>query len=176
MTPRRSVIMIEPENRRQTEFELETLVDAVPQHLVVLHGDGRRLYANQAVRDFHGLTLEEFLAEPIENCFHLEDLPNYSSLRDSGIAREETWESEVRLRGKDGQYRWFLIRAKPLRNEKGLVARWYLTRTDIEDRKQTERELRQMVDAIPQHVVVLAADGRALYVNKVASDFYGHTL
>ena len=42
--------MIEAEGRWQTESEFETLVDAVPQHLVVLHGDGRRLYANQAVR------------------------------------------------------------------------------------------------------------------------------
>jgi len=79
------------------------------------------------------------------------------------------------LRRKDGAYRWFLIRGKPLRNEQGLVLRWYLTRTDIEDRKRAEWELRQLVDAVPQHITVLASDGRALYVNNVAADFYGYT-
>ncbi len=167
--------LVSTEDREQAERELQQLVDAVPQHIVVLSGDGRRLYANQAARDYHSLTLDQFLVEPITNCFHRDDIENYNRIRDSGIARGEPWEAEARLRRKDGAYRWFLIRAKPLRNEQGLVMRWYLTRTDIEDRKQAERELRQMVDAIPQHVVVLAADGRALYVNKVAVDFYGYT-
>ena len=50
-------------------------------------------------------------------------------------------ESEARLRGKDGQYRWFLIRDNPLRDEQGRVLRWYGTRTDIEERKQAEEAL-----------------------------------
>jgi C4-dicarboxylate-specific signal transduction histidine kinase len=50
---------------------------------------------------------------------------------------------EARIRGKDGQYRWFLIRNNPLRDEQGRVFRWYGTRTDIEDRKRAEETLRQ---------------------------------
>ena len=167
--------VINTEDRAQAERELQQLVDAVPQHIVVLSGDGRRLYANQAARDYHSLTLDQFLVEPIINCFHSDDIANYSRTRDSGIASGEPWEAEARLRRKDGAYRWFLIRGKPLRNEQGLVLRWYLTRTDIEDRKRAEWELRQLVDAVPQHIIVLAADGRALYVNNVAADFYGYT-
>ncbi|HEX2714909.1 MAG TPA: sigma 54-interacting transcriptional regulator, partial [Candidatus Acidoferrales bacterium] len=79
----------------------------------------------------------------IGNCFHPEDLENYSRLRDSGIAGAEPWEAEARLRRKDGQYRWFLIRGKPLRNEQRLVIRWYLARTDIEERKRAEDALRR---------------------------------
>jgi PAS domain S-box-containing protein len=168
--------MIDIEDRKEAQLELQQLVDAVPQHIVVLYGDGRRLYANQAALDYHGLTLDEFLVEPLANCFHPEDLENYKQRRDPGIAGGEPWEAEVRLRRKDGQYRWFLIRGRPLRDEQGLVIRWYLARTDIEDRKQAERELRQLVDAVPQHMIVLAADGEVLYANQVALDFYGFTL
>src|SRR5208337_4329977 len=52
-------------------------------------------------------------------------------------------EMEARIRGKDGGYRWFLIRDNPLRDEQGLVLRWYGTRTDIEDRKQAEEARRK---------------------------------
>jgi PAS domain S-box-containing protein len=133
----------EIEDRKRAQLEREQLVDAVPQHLVVLDGEGRRLYANQAARDYHGLTLEEFLLEPINDCFYPKDVESYSKLRDSGIANGEPWEAEARLLRKDGQYRWFLIRGKPLRDEEGFVIRWYLARTDIEDRKQAEDALRR---------------------------------
>ena len=126
------------EDREQTERELQLLVDAVPQHIVVLSGDGQRLYANQAAREYHGLSLDEFLVEPIANCFHLDDIENYSRIRDSGIACGEPWEAEARLSKKDGAYRWFLIRGKPLRNGQGAIVRWYLTGTDIEERKLAE--------------------------------------
>lgn len=167
---------IEIEDRKQAQRELQLLVDAVPQHIVVLYGDGRRLYANQAVLDYHDLTSEEFLVEPISNCFHPEDLENYSGLRDSGIARGEPWESEVRLRRKDGQYRWFLIRGKPLRGEQGLVVRWYLARTDIEDRKVAELELRRLIDVVPQYMRVDDKDGKVLYANDRLLDYFGFSL
>jgi len=99
--------MIDLEERKRAQQELQQLVDAVPQHIVVLYGDGRRLYANQAVLDYHGLTLDEFLVEPITNCFHPEDLERYEGQRNIGIASAEPWEAEVRLRRRDGQYRCF---------------------------------------------------------------------
>jgi PAS domain S-box-containing protein len=164
-------------DRKQAETELQELVDAVPQHIVVLSGDGRRLYANQTARDYHGLTLEEFLAEDVPpKCFHPADVESYRRLREAGIASGKPWEAEARLLGKDGQYRWFLYRANPLPDAQGLVRRWYLTRTDIEDRKRAETELQELVDAVPQHIVVFAADGRRLYANRVVLDFFGWTL
>jgi PAS domain S-box-containing protein len=168
--------LVNTEDREQAERELQQLVDAVPQHIVVLSGDGRRLYANQAARDYHSLTLDQFLVEPIINCFHLDDIENYSRIRDSGIASGEPWEAEARLRRKDGAYRWFLIRGKPLRNEQGLVVRWYLTRTDIEERKVAELELRQLIDAVPQYIRVDDKDGRVLYANDRLLDYFGMTL
>ena len=168
--------LVNAEDRERAERELQQLVDAVPQHIVVLSGDGHRLYANQAAREYHGLTLDQFLVEPITKCFHLDDIENYRRMRDSGIASEEPWEAEARLRRKDGRYRWFLIRGKPFRNEGGRVTRWYLTRTDIEERKLAEKELRQLIDVVPQSMCVDDADGTVLYANNQLLNYLGFTL
>lgn len=161
------------DDRKQAETELRQLVDAVPQHIVVLDRDGARLHANQVVLDYHGITLEEFLVVDPSHCFHPQDLETYEHQRQSGIDRGAPWEAEMRLRRKDGQYRWFLMRAKPLRDDQDRVIRWYLSRTDIEDRKQAEHEVQQIVDAVPQHIVVYTADGQRRYPNKVTLDFFG---
>jgi PAS fold len=68
---------------------------------------------------------------------HPDDLESARSERRSGLACGVPFEIEKRMRGKDGQYRWFLFRYNPLLNEQGRVARWFATATDIEDRKQT---------------------------------------
>lgn len=165
------------ETNPEVERELRQLVDAVPQHIVVLAADGRRLHANQVALDYHGLTLEEFLAEVTPTkCIYLEDLERYANLRQSGITSGVPWEAEIRLRKKDGQSRWFLIRAKPLRDERGRVLRWYLAGTDIEERKAAERELRQLIDVVPQYMCVDGTDGNVLYANDRLLDYFGLTL
>lgn len=168
--------LVDTGDREHGGGDLQQLVDAVPQHIVVLSGDGRRLYANQAARDYHDLTLEQFLVEPITNCFHLDDIENYSRIRDSGIASGEPWEAEARLRRKDGEYRWFLIRGKPLRNSQGAIIRWYLARTDIQERKLAELELRQFIDVVPQSMCIDDVDGTVLYANRRLLDYLGFTL
>ena len=69
-------------------------------------------------------------------------------LREDAIARGKSWEAEVRLRRRDGQYRWFLMRSNPLRDGQGRVIRFYLGRTDIEDRKTAERALQRERDRL----------------------------
>ena len=62
------------------------------------------------------------------------------------------FELEMRLRKGDGSYRWFLARYNPLRGEKGQITRWYVTGTDIEDRKQAEDRLRQENVALREEI------------------------
>jgi formate hydrogenlyase transcriptional activator len=76
-----------------------------------------------------------------------------------------------------------LFRAEPLRDESGSIVNWYGTDTDIEDLKraeaklrQDEEELRRMTDAIPQTIIVLNPDGKAIYVNRVALEYTGLSL
>jgi formate hydrogenlyase transcriptional activator len=99
------------------------------------------------------------------------------------ISRGAPYELEARLLGKAGQYRWSLIRGNPVRDEQGRIIRWYGTRTDTEDRKRAEeklredeRELRRIIDAIPQAISVLAPDVRTLHPNEFVLDYTGLSL
>ncbi len=127
------------EKLRQSENELRRITDAIDQHIIVLGPDGKILYANQSLLDYSGLSLEDVMADDFRaRCIHPDDLERVRDERQPALERGTPFELELRARRKDGQYRWFLIRYNPLRNEEGRIIRWYSTRTDIEDRKRDE--------------------------------------
>src|SRR5208337_3061672 len=112
--------------------------------VVVLDPDGSLLYLNQVALEYSGLTLEDSLAkDSLTKIFHPDDLERVVGERQQAISRGVQWDAEVRIRGKDGDYRWFIIRLNPLRDEQGHIVRWYGTSTDIEDRKRAEEALRR---------------------------------
>jgi PAS domain S-box-containing protein len=130
------------EKVRQSEAELYQLIDAIPQQVSVFDADWKPLFANQREREYTGLTLEEAQSKvPLARIFHPDDLKKLEALRKGMLSENVPSEIEARIRGKDGQYRWFLIRDNPLRDERGRILRWYGTRTDIEERKQAEEAL-----------------------------------
>jgi PAS domain S-box-containing protein len=127
----------------QNESELRQIFDFAPQHVYVLGPDpsSMRLFVNQAALDYHGLTFEEWRTCDVRKLFHPDDWERTMSEAQSPIAAGLPHEVEIRLRGKDGKYRWFLSRRNPLRDEHGRLTRWYVAATDIEDRKQAEERL-----------------------------------
>jgi formate hydrogenlyase transcriptional activator len=128
---------------RQDEEELRRMTDAIPQTIVVLDPGGAPIYANQATLDYTGLTIEKVLAPGFrERIFHQDDLDKLRDEREAALARGLPFEAEQRALRRDGQYRWFLIRYKPFRNEQGQVIRWYATGTDIDDRVRAEERIR----------------------------------
>ena len=130
------------ENLRQSEAELRQIVDAVPQHVVVLEPDGEFRYVNRGDLEYTGLTLEEVhAADYPARIFHPNDWERLRDDRQHALAQGIPWEAEARLLGKDGQYRWFLIRLNPLRDEQAHIIRWYGTRTNIQERKRAEEAL-----------------------------------
>src|SRR5262249_29335950 len=105
---------------------------------------GKRLYYNKVVQEFSGLALEDLLDyEKYSHAFHPDDLIRVMEARSAGIAHGVPFEMELRVRRKDGHYRWFLVRYNPLKNEQGNIVRWYCTGTDIEDRKRAEEALQR---------------------------------
>jgi len=166
------------------EQELRRIIDLIPQTILVLNPDGKAIYANRVALEYTGLSLDEVRADNFrDRVFHPEDVQRLREERQRGLSGSVPFENEQRARGKDGKYRWFLIRYNPLIDERGNVVRWYATGTDIEYRKQAEtklrqeeRELRQLIDFLPQHVLVLDKDGTLLQVNKTMLDYKGLTL
>ena len=95
----------------------------------------------------------------------------------------EPGETEARLRRHDGVFRWFFVRAEPLRDESGTVVKWYIISTDIEDRKQAEeklrqdeREIRRITDTIAQMIAVHDPEEEPIYANQAMLDYTGLTI
>src|SRR5260370_37760511 len=103
--------------------------------------DGTIDFFNQRSLDYSGLTLEEDLADRTRT-LHPEELPRVMEKWLADLAAGEASEDEMRMRRADGEYRWFLIRTVPLRDQQGNILKWYGVAIDIEDRKRAEEALR----------------------------------
>ncbi|MDX6404790.1 MAG: hypothetical protein QOH70_2245, partial [Blastocatellia bacterium] len=131
---------------RYDERELRQLVDFLPQHVLVLDGNGSILQVNQMLLDYLGRTLQEMQGSGTNARFtrdlHPDDVERANAERSAGLSGRVPFEIEKRSLGKDGQFQWFLFRYKPIFDEKGQIAKWFVTATDIEDRKQAEERIR----------------------------------
>jgi formate hydrogenlyase transcriptional activator len=150
---------IEDRKRAETklledERELRRITDAIPHTIVVLDPKGHPLYANQAMLDYTGLTVQDVLASDFRaRTFHPEDLDRVREEREGGLVRGLPFEIEQRALRKDGQYRWLLLRYNPFRDEHGRMVRWYVTGTDIDDRKRAEDRTRNENVALREDIV-----------------------
>jgi formate hydrogenlyase transcriptional activator len=127
------------EKLREDEREIRRITDAIPQTIMVLDPSGVPIYANQALLDYTGLTLDDVIASDFRaRVFHPEDLERLHDEREAALLRGLPFEIEQRALRKDGRYRWFLIQFNPLRDEHGETIRWYATGTDIDDRRRSE--------------------------------------
>jgi PAS domain S-box-containing protein len=169
---------------RRSEKELRQLIDVIPQQVFVFDSEWEPQFANRRGLEYTGLTLEEAQSrDTIARIFYPEDLEKLEVLRRRALSDGSPFEMEARIRGKDGQHRWFLIRDNPLRDEAGRVVRWYGTHTDIEDRKRaedalrkSEKELRQLIDVIPQQVFVFDSEWEPQFANRRELEYTGLTL
>jgi formate hydrogenlyase transcriptional activator len=139
---------------RESEEELRQVIEFVPAHVFVVQPDGRGIYANRAILEYYGFTLEEWMAEGVPNrVVHSEDLERYLNARRKGLAGSVPFEMDVRRRRKDGQYRWFLCRFNPMQDEKGNTLRWYVAQTDVEEGKQAAQRTHNENLALREEVV-----------------------
>jgi len=127
------------EKLRQDEIELRQIADAIPHNIVVIRPDGTRLYANRTFLEYTGVEPEDVHSEGLyAQKLHPDDLEQSNKQRQTGLERGKPFEMEYRMLGKDGRYRWFLVRYNPLLDQEGHVVRWYATATDVDDRKRRE--------------------------------------
>ena len=130
------------EKLRQDERELRRITDAIPQGIAVLDPQGTILYVNQWILEYSGLSLEELLTPSFRSrLFHPEDVARMQDEVPNQLLSGLPFENERRALGRDGKYRWFLIRYNPLHDDQGRILRWYATGTDIDDRKRAEQRV-----------------------------------
>ena len=125
-------------DRRRTERELRLVIDTIPAMSWSTLPDGSNDYCSKGWMEYTGTKPgAEFDYGWVET-FHPADRAAHVAKWRAATETGEQFESEARIRGVDGQYRWFLTKGVPLRDDSGRIVRWYGTNVDIDERKRAE--------------------------------------
>ncbi|HEY1993895.1 MAG TPA: two-component regulator propeller domain-containing protein, partial [Edaphobacter sp.] len=124
---------------RREERKLREAIETIPAMALILGPDGAVQFRNRRWAEYIGLS-HFGNAEGFEKtAIHPEDLDRIVRRWSASLASGERYEDEMRIRRADGEYRWFLARAVPVRDKRGKVVKWYGAATDIQDRKRAEQ-------------------------------------
>ena len=164
------------------EHEVRRVLDTIAELIWIADPTGHADFVNRRWCEYTGLTLEKAAGFGWQAAIWPEDLPRvvdyWKSISASGGPRE----IEARIRRSDGVHRWFLFRSSPLREADGKVSQWYVTSTDIDDRKRAEDALRAseesfrlIVDSIPGLVFTTTAEGEVEFINRQLQEYFGRS-
>ena len=119
------------------------IVDLIPVMIRVMRPDDTGLYANKAILDYTGFSIQDAMQpDATDRSVHPDDVSRLREERRKAMLANKPFAIEERIRRKDGQYLWFLEQFNPLLDEDGQVTRWYVTGTDIDDRVRAEERTR----------------------------------
>ncbi|HXY53011.1 MAG TPA: PAS domain-containing protein [Terriglobales bacterium] len=152
---------------QSSERNLAGIINTIPTAAWTTRPDGYCDFLNQVWLDYAGMTAAQAQGWGWSEAIHPDDRKKLVEEWQSSLVAGTPVDTEARIRGFDAAYRWFLIRANPLKDESGNILKWYGTCLDIEDRKRAEEKLRRSEDFL--------AEGQRLtltgsYSWKVATD------
>jgi PAS domain S-box-containing protein len=133
---------VDIEDRKRADAALQ-VINTIPTIAWSTRPDGYCDFINQRWVDYTGLTLDRTLGWGWRAVTHPDDLNRLVEHWQGCLNTGTPVNTEARLRGSDGVYRWFLFVGNPLRDESGTIVRWFGLDVEIEDRKQAEEELRR---------------------------------
>lgn len=136
------------EELKAAEHRFHTLAEIVPQIVWTADATGWIDWYNHRWYEFTGQTPDEAAGWGWQTAHHPEDFPRVMSDWPRSIATGEPFDLESRIRRREGEYRWFLLRAEPWRDSRGSVVRWYGTNTDIDDQKRALQQTTRVAETL----------------------------
>lgn len=132
---------------RQSEERYRYLAEAIPQLVWTTNANGECDFFNQNWCEYTGLTLEQSLGSGWLAALHPDDIQNADQIWSNAVKNSTTYNNEYRFkRASDGSYRWQLARGLPLKDEQGIVVKWFGTCTDIHEQKQILEERAHLLE------------------------------
>jgi len=132
---------------RRNEQRLRDVIDTIPTITWSVLPNGLNDFTSRYWLEYTGVSTDDSLGDGWKTAFHPADIAEHVDKWAASLATGKPFENEARVQRADGEYRWFLHRAVPLRDGHGTIVKWYGTAIDIEDRKRAEEErlrLRQL--------------------------------
>ena len=158
---------------RGSEEKFRTMADHIAQFAWMTDDQGWIFWYNRRWFEYTGTTLEEMQGWGWQKVHHPDHVERVTARFRRCLEAGEFWEDTFPLRGRDGEYRWFLSRAVPIRDEAGKVLRWFGTNTDITAQREAETALRQseslyraIGESIDYGIWVCDAEGRNTYASE----------
>jgi PAS domain S-box-containing protein len=137
---------------RISEERFRNLADAVPDIVWTADPDGRITFANDRWFRYCGITPEQNAERWPELVLHPDDRERCIAKWAQALEEGGAYEIEVRNRRHDGEYRWFLTRAAPVRDASGSITAWFGSTIDIHDRKLSEQRQQIMAAELSHRV------------------------
>ncbi|HSH31387.1 MAG TPA: PAS domain S-box protein [Candidatus Saccharimonadales bacterium] len=163
-----------------SEARWRFLAESMPQKIFTAMPGGEVDYYNPQWMEFTGLTFEQIRDWGWQQFIHPHDVKENLRVWQHSIATGEPFQFEHRFRRHDGQYRWHLSRALPMRDESGNIIKWFGSNTDIHDQKQiqealksSEARFRTVVEQSPISIQIFSPDGRTTQVNSAWEELWG---
>ena len=124
-----------------SEERFRLLADNMSQLAWIADDEGWISWYNRRWFDFTGTTMEQMLGWGWKDVHHPDHLDRVTARWAEHVANGEEWEDTFPLRGADGEYRWFLSRALPIRDMAGHIGHWFGTNTDITAMRDAEQRI-----------------------------------
>jgi PAS domain S-box-containing protein len=128
---------------RHAETQLRAAINAIPVVVWSTLPNGENDFHNERLLSYAGFSAERAQGTGWMEMIHPDDVGRHAKAWKNALATGTSFECESRLRRSDGEYRWFLARAEPLRDASGNIIKWYGTNVDIDDRKRADQALRR---------------------------------
>jgi|GEM_PF-581808 len=159
-----------------SEERFRTLANSMPMIVWTAMGDGEIDYSNQYFSDYTGIPQSEPAGSRWQQTLHPDDIERCFAEWARCLQLGVHYEIEYRLRnGRTGQFRWFLVQARPVKDASGTVVKWYGTGTDIHDTKDLQEQasklansLRTTVESITDGFLTMDPEWRFTYINDAA--------
>lgn len=151
---------------RQSEERYRYLAEAIPQLVWTTNPNGECNFFNQNWCEYTGLTLEQSLGSGWLAALHPDDIQNADEVWSNAVKNSTIYNNEYRFkRASDGCYRWQLARGLPLKDEQGIVVKWFGTCTDIHEQKQILEERAHLLE------LEQVARAKAETANRIKDEF-----